>query len=134
MEIIQGKMVVQNRKRNAVLEDLRKRNYASFPKHRKSKVSVATAQDEDSNSDNEYEDGQNDDNDHGYDYLLSMPIWNLTEEKAKKLKEELANKQKELDILLGKDTKDLWREDLSAFMVEWEVRNSNNNNISFSNI
>ncbi|RKP23009.1 DNA topoisomerase II, partial [Syncephalis pseudoplumigaleata] len=98
LEIIQGSLVVQNRKRKTILEELRKRGYAAFPKQ-----------------------GANGGKDHGYDYLLSMPIWSLTEEKVERLKKELAEKQRELDVLLGKDTKDLWREDLGIFMAEWEA-------------
>lgn len=58
---------------------------------------------------------------HGYDYLLSMPIWNLTMEKVQKLTADRDNKQQELDELLGTSPSDLWKRDLGAFLDEWDV-------------
>lgn len=41
-----------------------------------------------------------------------MPIISLTAEKIKELTQTTENKQKELDTMLKKTEKDLWREDL----------------------
>ncbi|KAI9591804.1 DNA topoisomerase [Syncephalis fuscata] len=119
LEIIQGKLIVQNRKRNVILDDLRKRGYTAFPKHVEAKMAGTT---DAGNSDNDDDDDNNSGSgkDHGYDYLLSMAIWTLTEEKVEKLKKDLAEKQRELDLLLKKDTKAIWREDLDGFLAEWE--------------
>lgn len=55
-----------------------------------------------------------------YDYLLQMPIMNLTEEKV----EELLKTQKEKKILYdrleGTHIYDIWRNDLELFLVELE--------------
>ena len=73
-EIISGKLVVQNKKRADIVAELRRRNYAPMRKNESS---------EEGNSNiNVDEEEELQDNDHGYDYLLSMPIWNLTWEKV----------------------------------------------------
>lgn len=49
-----------------------------------------------------------------------MAIWTLTWEKAQKLLADVANKEKEIEILTGKSPKDLWRTDLDEFLAEWK--------------
>lgn len=55
-----------------------------------------------------------------YDYLLGMSLWSLTRERYEKLLRQGGEKEEELNILLGKSAKDLWSEDLDAFMVSWQ--------------
>lgn len=55
-----------------------------------------------------------------YDYLLGMPLWSLTREKYEKLLQEKGARENELNILLGKNAKDLWNEDLDEFLVSWQ--------------
>ncbi|KAJ3340537.1 DNA topoisomerase 2 [Gonapodya sp. JEL0774] len=122
IEIIEGKLVVSNRKKAVLLEELRKRKYTPFPKATAKKPSPATP-DEDPEEVEEDGDGATDSivkGDHGYDYLLTMPIWNLTWEKVEQLRKELAGKQSELDELLRMSPKDLWERDLVEFMKLWE--------------
>lgn len=57
----------------------------------------------------------------GYDYLLSMPIYSLTREKVERLAADRAAKEAELNALLGRKPKDLWRADLEEFMMAWEA-------------
>ena len=72
-EIIEGKLIVQNRKKVDLIQDLKKRGY--HPIYKSGSV--------------EAEEGDRDSaensagNNHGYDYLMSMPIWSLTMEKVK---------------------------------------------------
>ncbi len=84
MEIINGKLIVQNRKKTDILAELKRRDYVAFAKGQGS----PTAGDSPVTPS---EDGDESDEDaavetasgkgagiRGYDYLLSMPIWNLT--------------------------------------------------------
>jgi len=48
-----------------------------------------------------------------------MAIWTLTWEKAQKLLADVADKEKEIEILTGKSPKDLWKTDLDEFIAEW---------------
>ena len=77
--IINGSLVVQNRKKSILLKELALANYVPISKKKLAKESTEEEQEEDTDSVS----------DHGYDYLLSMPIWNLTAEKVKFL--ELTN-------------------------------------------
>jgi DNA topoisomerase-2 len=58
--------------------------------------------------------------DHGYDYLLSMPIWNLTMEKVESLLKEKLDKETQVKILIDQTILDLWRIDLDIFSEKWD--------------
>jgi DNA topoisomerase-2 len=75
IEIIEGKLRVQNRKKVDILADLRAKGYKSFPKNEKADATATETANE--------EDDVENDTDHGYDYLLSMSIWSLSVEKVK---------------------------------------------------
>ena len=49
-----------------------------------------------------------------YDYLLKMPIYNLTKEKIDEFNQQLDNKQSEFDDLTIKSPKNLWKIDLDG--------------------
>jgi DNA topoisomerase-2 len=49
-----------------------------------------------------------------YDYLLKMPIYNLTKDKIDEFNANLENKQTEHKILLSKNNKELWLDDLKV--------------------
>jgi len=51
-------------------------------------------------------------NDNSYNYLLSMPIYNLTNEKIEELKKQESDKQTEHDTLVKKTPEQLWLKDL----------------------
>ena len=53
-----------------------------------------------------------------YDYLLSMSLWSLTEEKVLELQRQMHDKKEEHDSLQKKHIYTLWEEDLDAFEVE----------------
>jgi DNA topoisomerase-2 len=50
-----------------------------------------------------------------YNYLLSMPIYNLTQEKIEELKKQEKEKQTEYDTLVKMKPHDLWLIDLDDF-------------------
>jgi DNA topoisomerase-2 len=56
-----------------------------------------------------------------FNYLLNMPLWNLTKEKKDELLKNRDAKAEELSKLRHKTPTDLWREDLKAFLDELEV-------------
>ncbi|KAI9366079.1 DNA topoisomerase [Zopfochytrium polystomum] len=127
LEIIEGKLRVQNRKKVELLQELQDRGYAPMPKTASKGKRAGTTPDA------EEEREENDDNDSltkgklkpetsgGYDYLLSMPIWSLTMEKVNQLKQEREDKQSEISWLTDQTPKSLWRTDLNAFLAQWEA-------------
>ncbi|KAF7702772.1 DNA topoisomerase 2 [Cucumispora dikerogammari] len=48
-----------------------------------------------------------------YDYLLNMPLVNLTEEKINELKNQFENTKRELEEIMNKTTKQMWIDDLN---------------------
>lgn len=53
-----------------------------------------------------------------YDYLLKMPIYNLSEEKIEEFENKLAKIKSELDSIDSKTIQQLWNEDLSLLLKE----------------
>ena len=51
-----------------------------------------------------------------YDYLLSMSLWSLSEEKIEELTKAMQNKQMEHDKLKGTHPHQLWELDLDEFL------------------
>ncbi|KND03704.1 DNA topoisomerase 2 [Spizellomyces punctatus DAOM BR117] len=111
-EIIQGELVVQNKKRDALLQELRHRKYV--PIHNKKEKPDVDEEAEDEEESTKESKG------HGYDYLLSMPIWNLTMEKVQQLMKQRDQKAEEVVILTGQSINQLWRTDLDAFLAQWD--------------
>ncbi|KAJ2382806.1 DNA topoisomerase 2, partial [Coemansia sp. RSA 2611] len=114
MEIIQKKLTVNNRKRVEIIRELRDRGYAPMPKAAK----AAVAGDVDSEQAAEQAETEEASD---YDYLLSMPIWNLTMEKVEKLLKEKNDIQKKLEDLLALTPIDIWNTDLDEIEKQWEV-------------
>ena len=56
-----------------------------------------------------------------YDYLLRIPIYNLTIDKVDELEEEYNNKCQELDVLTQTDIKDMWRRELVELRAEYHT-------------
>ena len=74
--VIHGSLVVSNRKKSELLQELRRKGFKAFPKS--TKVAAAAAAAGEAEEDPAGSEGEAGD----YDYLLSMPIWNLTMEKV----------------------------------------------------
>ncbi|OZJ04290.1 hypothetical protein BZG36_02570 [Bifiguratus adelaidae] len=109
--VISGELKVQNRKRQDIIADLKAKGFTSFPPERSGrKISEANQAGEDA-----------DDDSAGYNYLLSMPIWNLTLEKVEKLKVERAQVEADLNETARTTPKQMWNKDLDAFVEEWEA-------------
>ena len=58
--------------------------------------------------------------DNSYNYLLSMPLYNLTYEKIEELKKQEKEKQTEFDTLIGMKPEDLWTNDLDEFEQSYD--------------
>ena len=53
-----------------------------------------------------------DQRDSSYNYLLNMPIYNISKDQYQKLQLEIQNVQKELKVIESKTPKDIWKEDM----------------------
>ncbi|KAF9015391.1 DNA topoisomerase [Cyathus striatus] len=110
--IVDKKLTVSNRKKSDIIAELRQLKFRAFPKVRTKVVTEEQEEEEE-----EEEEGTASD----YDYLLTMPIYNLTKEKIEKLKEQAMQRESELLALLGRSPKELWNEDLDHFLEGWEA-------------
>lgn len=127
-EIMEGKLVVNRKKKAVLVQELRERKYEAFPKNAEKKKKTQDQLDEDEGDDDDGIPGGND-----YDYLLTMPIYSLTQERLDRLQAQIAAKKKEHDDLEALSEKDLWCKDLDDFVVEWEAQLALDNEIQ-SNI
>jgi DNA topoisomerase-2 len=93
--IIDKKLIVNNKKKTDLEEELEK---LKFPRLGKNK----------------------NDNDLSYNYLLGMPIYNLTKEKIDELKEQELDKQTEFDILDKMSITDIWLNELIKLEKEYD--------------
>ncbi|KAF1742212.1 hypothetical protein MXB_4249 [Myxobolus squamalis] len=72
---------------------------------------------------------ETDDFDNDYDYLLGMPLWSLTYERQKKLRELRDKKKDEMDALKKRTVYELWLDDLESLLKvmdkvdELEIKN-----------
>lgn len=116
--IIDKELNVMQRKRSAVVADLRAKRFRPFPKIARAKA-AGEEDDEGDEAESEVAAGP-EGADSDYDYLLNMAIYSLTAEKVAKLNEQRDAKEEELNILLGYTPKDLWNQDLDSVQSAWE--------------
>ena len=118
MCVIAGQLVVSNRKKTELLDELQQKGFKLFSERKAAKKEEDDGEEEDDSPADTISLSS------GYDYLLSMKIWSLTMERVKALTAERDEKRKEVDILLSKTAEDLWLEDLDVLEValgEFEV-------------
>ncbi len=125
VEKIEGKIKVENMKKEALVKMLAEKSYQSDPvrvwKERvikekgsffESTTSSSTTAD---NQDGDVEPATND-----FNYLLSMPIWNLTLEKKEEILKQQRQKNQELKAIRAKTVEQLWLDDLTEFREQLE--------------
>lgn len=110
LAVVNGELVVSNRKKMELLQELKKKGYKAFAPA--AKVPELGGSVSSGGEENDSVDESKEDLDKGYDYLLSMKIWSLTLEKVQALTAERNTKKIELDELKGKKAEDLWLRDL----------------------
>jgi DNA topoisomerase-2 len=110
LAVVDGELTIGRKKKSVLVEELEAMGFDKMPKTQK----VAAAAQEAADGDDESEDtaevaGAS------YDYLLSMPLWNLTQEKVDELCAERELKTAEVKELHATTDKQLWLRDLDAF-------------------
>lgn len=94
--IVEKKLIVNNKKKNDIEDELM---HLKFPKMGKNKDDI---------------DGIS------YNYLLSMPIYNLTTEKIEELQKQKDEKESEYDILENTTIKTLWLNELNKLEKDYD--------------
>lgn len=120
LAVVSGEMVVSNRKKVEILQQLIDDGYDQvLPNGGKAKKSSGDDDDDESDSEADASDAAR-----GYDYLLSMKIVSLTKERVEKLRAELTAREDEHRELEATTIEVLWTRDLDkleALLVEDEA-------------
>ncbi|XP_068236454.1 DNA topoisomerase 2-alpha isoform X2 [Palaemon carinicauda] len=125
LEKCDGRLVVENKKKKDMIEELQRKGYDSDPVKAWKKQQDRTQEEEEaaeagSDSDSDEFASQEEEPSTGpdYDYLLGMAMWNLTKEKKDDLLKNKDKKTQELDILKRKSPENLWVADLDEFITQ----------------
>lgn len=139
MEKIENKIRVENVKKADICRMLKERKYDPDPIARwKRHIIKERGYDDDNTAvsgDNEEEDETATESKREYDYLLSMPIWNLTTEKKDEILKQQKQKGDELARLKAKTPQQLWIDDLDQFLAELdkvEAKERDDENVTMS--
>ncbi|XP_049810564.1 DNA topoisomerase 2-alpha-like isoform X1 [Schistocerca nitens] len=118
LEKCDGVLVVENKKKKVIIEELKTRGYDADPVRQwKLKQDKDALLEENSNEDDS-SDGTEEDIDKMYDYLLGMTMWTLTKERKDELLAKRDEKLQEYKVLQSKSPSDLWKEDLHVLLEE----------------
>jgi len=118
LEKCDGTLKVENKKKKIMIDELSRRGYDSDPV-KAWKKSQETHPDEEEEEDEDGEpketyDGKGPD----YDYLLGMPMWNLTQEKKDQICKNRDERNQELKKLKATTIEDMWLRDLDEFLAK----------------
>ncbi|VUC27550.1 unnamed protein product [Clonostachys rosea] len=125
-EIIRGELLGKTRNKQAMIDQLRQRNYDSILRCRGESdsgmigYSLETSRQQDRN-----EIASN------FNYLLNMPIWSLSQERLNELDEAIKEKKAEHDALQALSEKDMWCQDLDDFLVEWDMQSMEDSEVGW---
>merc|ERR1712203_564118 len=117
LEKCDGTLKVENKKKKIMIDELSRRGYDSDPV-KAWKKSQETHPDEE--EEGEDEDGEpkevHDGKGPDYDYLLGMPMWNLTQEKKDAICKNRDERNQELKKLKATSIEDMWLKDMDEFL------------------
>lgn len=104
IDVIEGNIVIMNKKISEITSRLIELKY---PKIHKDNTSAKD------------DDAENDDLANGYNYLLKMPISQLTYDRKIILEKEVADIAKKLEDLRNKSINKIWKEELEELLEAW---------------
>ncbi|RPA80032.1 type II DNA topoisomerase [Ascobolus immersus RN42] len=125
--IIDKQLTVNNRKKKDLMAELKQLGFAIFSDKEEAKK-AGEMENTVENPDDHANDGQDEGEavdgipSDGYNYLLGMALWSLTKERVEKLNQAVNAANEEMEILLKKSPKDLWRADLRDFQEAWKAQ------------
>ena len=104
LAVINGELVVSNRPKQELLSELKVKKFTL----------LLNGNENDDDTNDEEDEPSQAELSRGYDYLLGMKIWSLTEEKVQELSQKLEEKDMEIEKLRATASSDLWLSDLEA--------------------
>lgn len=119
--VVNGEIVVNNRKRTDLLLELRQKGFTPFPKNSKSIEAVVAGATDETEESEENPEVVNGVQSIDYDYLLLMAIGTLTLEKVQGLLADRDKLNEEVDDLRKATPESLWVKDLDALDMQLDV-------------
>ena len=113
--VITGELVIHNRRKSNLLSMLREHQFDCIVP---SSSSTGHENEHEHDDDPEEQDTTTNTLTRGYDYLLSMKLWSLTNERIEKLRTEFREKVVEHDTLERTSVEALWTRDLTELLTE----------------
>lgn len=102
IEVVEETLIIRNKKRIKIVQELKARGYkknSQFPNILSTKMQVLPKKQEEEEEEPNNNQEQGVDESKQYNYLLTMPLWNLTYEKVEDIKKSKADKKNELLML-----------------------------------
>lgn len=120
VEKCEGKLVIENKKKTLMIEELKKAKYDPDPiaKWKDEQVKLQQQQEDDDDDSGRKKDVEDGDKKNPYNYLLGMNLWSLTLEYKEQLLKKRDEKIHELNLLKKKSREDLYQDDLAKFLEE----------------
>eukprot|EP00397_Hematodinium_sp_SG-2012_P002474 GEMP01002481.1.p1 GENE.GEMP01002481.1~~GEMP01002481.1.p1 ORF type:complete len:1035 (+),score=209.67 GEMP01002481.1:227-3106(+) len=116
--VINEQLELRKRKKADLIKDLQNLNFKPWSEIQKGNLSTLRTGSAEKSPDEGEEQGEDEnaevkkESKGDYDYLVGMPMWNLTWEKVEEMKKLLHKKMDELDILVGTSVETMWDRDL----------------------
>ena len=123
IEKCDGTLKIENKKKKIMIEELSRRGYDSDPLKAWKKAATGDAGEEENDEGDDAESETSaptsrDNKGPDYDYLLGMPMWNLTQEKKDEIIKKRDEKNQELEKLKATTKEEMWETDLEEFMTK----------------
>lgn len=114
--VVKGELELRKRKKADLLKELKDRKFTPWSELEDPSLVVASDKKKDDDEDDENVADEASEKKSDYDYLLGMPLWNLTQEKVDELKKQLEQKKKELADVVATSIEMMWDKDLTALL------------------
>merc|ERR550537_1950772 len=119
--VIKKEIIISNRKKKDIQADLRRLKFPTNSQIQKLTLKNPelkfTDDDDDDDDDENDDDEQPKDTKSGFNYLLGMPLWNLTFEKVEEMKRLAKEKAEAFDAMMKISPEQLWWADLEDLKV-----------------
>jgi DNA topoisomerase-2 len=113
--VVKGELELRKRKKADLLKDLAPRKFTPWSELEDPSADKVSDKKKDEDEEEETTDAPEKSD---YDYLLSMPLWNLTFEKVEELKKQLEQKKAELAEIIATAIEMMWDRDLTALLEQ----------------
>ncbi|CAD7952796.1 unnamed protein product [Amoebophrya sp. A25] len=123
--ILSNQLEIRNKRKKVIIDELLSHGFQRMSEIQKGNLGTLPEEEQEGgNKDGEDEDtadpsasaGKTDD----FNYLLGMPLWNLTQEKVEELQKQLKDKKHELSIIQNTSREQMWDKDLSDLRTQIE--------------